>query len=133
MNRAEDTHLLRGRDVIRCRIVRFNFLRKQVMPRLTILSRPDCHLCDVVEKMAHRLKADLDLLIDKQNVEVTSQSSALYGDAVPVVLVDGVEACRGKVTEGELRRSIERAGRKARWRRSISRILSRLNGSLRRG
>ena len=103
------------------------------MTRVTILSRPDCHLCSVVEKMARRLEGDLTLVIDRQDVETRPDWTRAYGEAIPVVLVDGVEACRGRITEGELRRRIERLMRKARWRRSISRILSRLSWSLRRG
>jgi len=46
-----------------------------------------------------------------------------------IVLLDEVEHFVGKVTEGELRRAIK----KARWRRPISRILSRLGFAPTRG
>jgi glutaredoxin len=97
--------------------------------KLTIISRKDCHLCDVVHRIASHLQADFAIEITKVSAEADPTLLARYGVKVPVVLIDGIERCAGKITEGDLRRAIKRA----RWRRPISRILSRLGYAPGRG
>lgn len=90
--------------------------------QVTILSRQDCHLCEVVAKMARRLQEDLPFRLSQVNVDEDAVLSTRYGSRIPVVLIDQVERLSGKILERDLRRAIKRA----RWRRPISRILSRL-------
>jgi hypothetical protein len=89
---------------------------------VTILSRHDCHLCDVVERMATHVQAEVPFTLTRMNIDEQADLVARYGDRVPVVLIDQVEALSGKITEGDFRRAVKRA----RWRQPISRILSRL-------
>lgn len=96
---------------------------------VTILSRKDCHLCDVMFRIARHLQAEMNITTTKVDIEGDCALTERYGSRVPVVLIDEVEHCSGKVTEGELRRAIK----KARWRRPISRILSRLGYGPKRG
>ena len=88
--------------------------------RVIILSRKDCHLCDVVYRMAVRLQLELHIDTKKVSIEGDTDLMERHGARVPVILLDGIEHFSGNVTEGELRRAIK----KARWRRPISRILS---------
>ena len=97
--------------------------------RVTILSREDCHLCGVVYRIALHLQSELHIETSKVPIDGDRVLTERYGARVPVVLLDEVEHFAGKVTEGELRRAIK----KARWRRSISRILSRLGYAPKRG
>ena len=97
--------------------------------RLTILSREDCHLCDVVYHIAAHLQPEMNITTNKVSIEGNTTLMERYGEKVPVVLLDGIEYFSGNVTEGELRRAIKRA----RWRRPISRILSRLGYVPKRG
>ena len=97
--------------------------------RVTILSRKDCHLCGVVYRIALHLQSELHIETSKVPIEGDRVLMERYGTRVPVVLLDEVEHFTGKVTEGELRRAIK----KARWRRPISRILSRLGFAPKRG
>ena len=97
--------------------------------RVTILSREDCHLCGVVYRIAMHLQAELNIETNKVHIEGDRVLTERYGSRVPVVLLDEIEHFAGKVTEGELRRAIKRA----RWRRPISRILSRLGFGPKRG
>jgi hypothetical protein len=90
--------------------------------QLTILSREPCHLCDVIHRMALSLQSEFNLEIQKTSIEGDAGLLERYGTRIPVVLIEGVERCGGTITEGDLRRAIKRA----RWRRPISRILSRL-------
>jgi predicted thioredoxin/glutaredoxin len=97
--------------------------------RVTILSRKDCYLCDVVYRIATRLQSELHIETSKVPIEGDMVLVERYGTRVPVVLLDEVEYFVGNVTEGELRRAIK----KARWRKPISRILFRLGYAPRRG
>jgi glutaredoxin len=97
--------------------------------RVTILSRENCHLCDVVYRIATHLQSELHIETSKMPIENDQFLMTRYGTRVPVILLDEVEHFAGNVTEGELRRAIK----KARWRRSISRILSRLGCGPTRG
>lgn len=92
------------------------------MPHLTILSRKDCHLCEVIHRIARHLQQEFEFELTKVDIDQDRHLAAQYGTRLPVVLIDQEEACSGKVTEGELRRVIK----KARWSRPVSRILSRL-------
>lgn len=97
--------------------------------QMTVVSRADCHLCEVVSRMAFLLRAEFPIEITEQCADDDPKLLARYGARVPVVLIDGIEECSGKITEGDLRRAIK----KARWRRPISRILSRLGYAPGRG
>lgn len=101
--------------------------------RLVILSRPGCHLCDVVERMARRLQDDLHLEISKRNIDEDSDLLRRYRERIPVVFLDGMEIASGTVTQPALERALRRASAGARWRKPISRILSRLSEALSRG
>jgi len=97
--------------------------------RVTILSRDDCHLCRVIHRIALHLQSEVSIEIHKVSIEGDRVLMDRYGARVPVVLLDEIEHFAGQVTEGELRRAIK----KARWRRPISRILSRLGFAPKRG
>ena len=92
------------------------------MIEVTILSRPDCHLCDVVLRIAQQVQIEVPFTLTRVNIDEQADLAARYGNLVPVVLIDQVEVFVGKVTEGDFRRAVK----KARWRQPISRILSRL-------
>ena len=97
--------------------------------RVTILSRRDCHLCDVIYRIATHLQSELNIEPSKISIEGDRVLTERHGARVPVVLIDEIEYFAGKVTEAELRRAIK----KARWRRPISRILSRMGFGPTRG
>ena len=101
------------------------------MIEVTILSRHDCHLCDVALRIAQHVQTEMPFTLTRMNIDEQADLAARYGDRVPVILIDQVEALSGKMTEGEFRRAI--SNKKARERGPISRILSRLRQWLRRG
>ena len=114
-------------------MVRFHPRMATQKTLLTIFSRPGCHLCDVVEKMAHRLENELRLEVSRRNIEDDAELLRRYGDRVPVVVLDQIEVCSGRITQPALRQGIKWAGAKARWRKPISRILSYLSRTPRQG
>ncbi|WP_455378894.1 glutaredoxin family protein, partial [Petrachloros mirabilis] len=77
--------------------------------KVTIFSRPDCHLCDVISRMAHAIQQEFPFDIEKVSVQESQALVERYGDRVPVVMIEGIEYCSGKITEGDLRRAIKKA------------------------
>ena len=79
--------------------------------RVIILSRKDCHLCDVVYRMAVRLQLELHIDIKKISVEGDTDLMERHGARVPVVLLDdfkpaALQACTSSAAPGlSLKRS----------------------------
>ena len=99
------------------------------MTEVTIYSRRECHLCDVVLRIAQQIQVEHPFTLTQVKIDDAPLLLEQYGARVPVVTINGQEMFAGKVTEGDFRRAIV----KARERRPISRILSRLRQWLRRG
>ena len=78
--------------------------------RVTILSRNDCHLCEVVYQIARRLQSELHVEVQTVSIDNDKVLMERYGARIPVVLLDGVEHFVGAVTEGELRHAIKKRG-----------------------
>jgi len=76
---------------------------------VTILSRHDCHLCDVVMRIAQQVQSETPFTLTRMNIDENAELAARYGDRIPVVLIDQVEVLSGKMTEGDFRRAIQKA------------------------
>lgn len=76
------------------------------MPRLTLITRPGCHLCDVAKEAMDRISADTGEQWQEINVESERELEAEYGDRVPVILLDGKEHGYWRVEEDRLRRDL---------------------------
>ena len=78
-------------------------------PRLTLITRPGCHLCEVAKEAIDRVVAATgDRWIE---VDVTGdlELEREYGDRVPVVLLDGREHGYWRVEEDRLLRDLAAA------------------------
>lgn len=75
-------------------------------PRLTLITRVDCHLCDVAKEAMARVAADTGE--PWLEVDVDSDPALLeeYWDRVPVILLDGREHGYWRVEEERLRRDL---------------------------
>ncbi len=93
-----------------------------MMMQVTIFSQPNCHLCHVALRIARHVQVDIPFLLHSVDITHNAGLLAQYGHRIPVVLIDQRERFAGKMTERELRAALK----KARWSKSISRILSRL-------
>jgi Glutaredoxin-like domain (DUF836) len=71
-------------------------------PRLTLYSKPGCHLCDdmkqVIESVARRVPLTLDV------VDISSDQTLAerYGLEIPVLLIEGRKAAKYRLTEQQL-------------------------------
>lgn len=73
-------------------------------PRITLVTRPGCHLCEVAKEALGRIGEPWTEL----DVESSRELEADYGDRVPVVLLDGREHGYWRVDEQRLRRDLAR-------------------------
>ena len=60
-------------------------------PRLQLLTRAGCHLCEIAEETLDRVAAEAGLTPVTVDVDADPELRAEFGDRVPVVLLDGVE------------------------------------------
>ena len=77
--------------------------------RLTIYSKPGCHLCEEMKTVVRRaIPAGADVAIDE--IDISGDPSLLerYGLEIPVLLIDGKKVAKFRVTEAEVRRMLEK-------------------------
>jgi glutaredoxin len=78
------------------------------MNRLTLISRPGCHLCEVAEQALDRIAADTGEQWTKVDVTDSIELERDYGDRVPVLLLDGGEHGYWRIEEERLLRDLAR-------------------------
>ena len=73
-------------------------------PRLTLLTREQCHLCDAARDVVRRVAQDLGSGWDE--ISVTDDPALLekFGEEIPVVMIDGVQRDFWQIDEARLRR-----------------------------
>ena len=76
------------------------------VPRITLLSRPGCHLCDDAREVIATVAADLGLAWDERDITQSEADLREYWDKIPVTLVDGVQHDFWRVSEARLRRAL---------------------------
>jgi glutaredoxin len=74
--------------------------------RLSLLSRPGCHLC---EEMAGALD-DLGVAFEHVNIEEDAALSAAYGELIPVLMQGDAEVARAPQSARTLKRALQRSG-----------------------
>lgn len=82
------------------------------MTTLTLIAKPDCHLCDVAEQIVETVVAELpDDVADRVVVERASiaEDAALreqWWEKIPVVLIDGALHTHWRVSADRLRAAL---------------------------
>jgi glutaredoxin len=75
-------------------------------PRLQLLTRAGCHLCETAAETLQRIGAEAGLRPEEVDVDADPELQAEYGDRVPVVLLDGREHSYFTVDVERLRRDL---------------------------
>ena len=75
-------------------------------PRLRLLTRADCHLCEV----AARDLADLGVAFEEVDMDSEPALEERYGDAIPVLLIGERELARAPIWPAMLRAALAEAG-----------------------
>jgi glutaredoxin len=74
--------------------------------RITLLSKPGCHLCDDAREVIEKVSADLDIGWAERDITLSEDDLREYWDKIPVTLVDGVEHDFWRVSESRLRAAL---------------------------
>ncbi len=74
--------------------------------RLTLLSKPGCHLCDEARPILARVSAEYGLALEERDITADPADYARWADWIPVTLIDGVEHAVFSVDEGRLRAAL---------------------------
>lgn len=77
------------------------------MSVLIIYTRPGCHLCERAMTLLRPLAGAYSLDLRTENIEADPQLEARYGEAIPVVALDGVEILSWPFSREAARRAIE--------------------------
>jgi glutaredoxin len=79
------------------------------MPKVTIYSRPQCCLCDDVKQQLEKLRRGASFELEQVNIDEHEELKALYGDEVPVVMIDGRKAFKNRLDPEEFLKKLAAA------------------------
>jgi Glutaredoxin-like domain (DUF836) len=77
-----------------------------VPPRITLLTKPGCHLCGPARVVIERVALDLGVEWVELSILDDPALNAAYWEQIPVTLVDGVQHDFWRVDESRLRRAL---------------------------
>ena len=75
-------------------------------PRITLLARPGCHLCDDAREVISRVADDLGVAWEERDITQSAADLREYWEKIPVTFVDGVQHDFWRVSEDRLRRAL---------------------------
>ena len=78
-------------------------------PRVVLVTKADCHLCEEARDAVGRVTASLGLTWSEELVDNQPDLRERYAEEIPVVLVDGVQRDFWKIDEARLERVLQRA------------------------
>ncbi len=77
---------------------------------ITLIGKPGCHLCDDARAVIAEVTDDaLDVEFDEVSLDDNPLWSDLYGELIPVVLVNGRELAHWRVDKKELSHAVNTA------------------------
>lgn len=79
------------------------------MTTLTLISKPDCHLCEVAREVVETVLADLpgdDVTVEELSIADDAELYARWWEKIPVVLVDGQLHAHWRVSPDRLRTAL---------------------------
>jgi len=75
-------------------------------PRVTLIGRPGCHLCDEARLLVAKVTAELGETFEERSVLDDPDLLERYAEQVPVTLVDGAQHDFWRVSEDRLRAAL---------------------------
>ena len=76
-------------------------------PRLTLYSRPGCHLCDAMKAQLDQLRTRLEFELQVIDIATEADLEQRYGHDIPVLYIDGRKAAKYRVSDAELIRKLK--------------------------
>jgi len=74
--------------------------------RLTLYSKPGCHLCDEMKYVIDSVSARVPLSLEVIDISTDGGLMERYGVEIPVLLIDGKKAAKYRLTAEELERRL---------------------------
>jgi hypothetical protein len=78
----------------------------QPTPRVVLLGKPGCHLCDEARVVVERVCADLGVDWVERSILADPGLTRRYAEQIPVTLVDGAPHAIWRVDEARLRQAL---------------------------
>jgi glutaredoxin len=75
--------------------------------RITVYSKPDCHLCADAMLTLRRLQRELGFALHELDITGDDALHSAYFERIPVVALDGEELCEYFVEEALVRERLE--------------------------
>ncbi|MDQ1614342.1 MAG: hypothetical protein QOJ60_281 [Actinomycetota bacterium] len=75
-------------------------------PRVTLIGKPGCHLCDDAREIVARVTRDLGVAWEERSILEDAQLYERYWEQIPVTLVDGRPHDFWRVSEQRLRAAL---------------------------
>ncbi len=75
-------------------------------PRITLVGKPGCHLCDEARTVIERVCAETGERFGEVSIYDDLEMADLYWELIPVTLVDGVQLSTCRVDAQELRAAL---------------------------
>jgi glutaredoxin len=75
-------------------------------PRILLLAKPGCHLCDEARQVIARVAGELGVGWEERDITASEEDSRLYWEQIPVTFVDGVQHDFWRVDESRLREAL---------------------------
>ncbi len=76
--------------------------------RVTLIGKPDCHLCDRAREVVARVTAELGERFEELSILDDPELAERYWEQIPVTLVDGEQHDFWRVSEDRLRAALTR-------------------------
>ncbi|MFC4470047.1 glutaredoxin family protein [Streptomyces xiangluensis] len=73
---------------------------------VTLIGKPDCHLCEDAEVVVEKVCGELGVPWEKKDITRDEGLYRAYWEQIPVVLVDGAQHTFWRVNEERLRRAL---------------------------
>jgi glutaredoxin len=74
---------------------------------ITVYTSPDCHLCKEALATLRAMQSDLGFELAELDITADERLHRAYFERIPVVLIDGGEACEYFVDEALVRERLE--------------------------
>lgn len=78
------------------------------VPFITLLVRPNCHLCDEARATLKRVAQTAVVAWEERDVDADPELAYEYGDRIPVILLNGTEHSYWRVDEQRLTADVAR-------------------------
>ena len=76
------------------------------MPKVTIYSKPDCHLCDIAKERVLNVQKKIPFDLELVDIRGTQKLFDQYCEKIPVVTIDEEEVFVYRVSEKQLAKKL---------------------------